>query len=210
MVAATLLIAVLGLVWGGTAAAGEVRLACPPVEASDYFFPAAVLDVARSDLDAFVRGWYSKHLRVMGEQSLSCGPTSDAETYRFVWLRTFHRPIAVRVSRVSGGGRLVAIELTGHGGYAPGGVANRVEKSVSEADWLTLTAALSATIFWNLPTRPAVAILGADGSQWIIEGRRASEYHVVDRWTPRTGPYREAGLSFLRLAGISVPADDLY
>lgn len=146
----------------------------------------------------------------MGEPSVSCGPTDATETYRFLWLRTFHRPIAVRVSRYSNGIRLVAAELTGAGGYNPGGIAARTEKALSEADWGLLAASLSTTTFWSMTTRPAKPTLGGDGSQWIIEGRRGAEYHIVDRWTPRDGPFRDAGLSFLKLAGISVPERDLY
>jgi hypothetical protein len=202
--------AILTMVLAGSASGDGVRPGCPPVEASEYFFPAGVLEPSRSDLDVFVRASYSKHLRVMGEPSLSCGPTAGGDTYRFVWLRTFHRPIAVRVNHDSNGTRLVAVELTGLGGYDPGSIAARVEKSLSETDWRLLTAALSNTSFWSMPTRPAKPTLGADGSQWIMEGRRGGEYHIVDRWTPREGLYRDAGLSFLKLAGISIPGGDIY
>jgi hypothetical protein len=72
-------------------------------------------------------------------------------------------------------------------------------------------AALSKTSFWNMPTRPSKTSLGLDGSQWIVEGRSGSgKYHLVDRWTPRQGAYRDAGLVFLTLAGISVDRKDLY
>src|SRR5262249_42526043 len=162
----------------------------------------------------------SNHLRVMGEPPISCGLTDATETYRFLWLRAFHRPIAVRVSRGPNGIRLVAAELTGAGGYNPGGIAARTEKSLSGADWGLLSASLSKASFWNMPTHQAEATFGvdgsqwimvrADGSQWIIEGRRGGEYHIVDRWTPRDSPYREVGLKFLKLAGISVPERDLY
>lgn len=47
--------------------------------------------------DDFVRGWYSSHLRSMAEPSLSCGAIEDS--YRFVWLRSFHSPVAVRMYR---------------------------------------------------------------------------------------------------------------
>jgi hypothetical protein len=130
---------------------------------------------------------------------------------RFTWLRTFHRPFAVRIVRDAVGARLVAVELTGAGGYDPGSVAKRTEKRISDGDWRLLSAALSKTSFWSMPTQSSEPAVGLDGSQWIVEGRRGSgEYHIVDRWTPREGAYRDAGLAFLALAGISVKGNDLY
>jgi len=146
----------------------------------------------------------------MGEPSISCGPITEGETYRFVWLRTFHRSIAVRISRSGGGARLLMIELTGSGGYDPGAVARRVESTLSDGDWQALMAGLGQIRFWEMPTQLTSLELGLDGAQWIIEGRRGSEYHVVDRWSPREGPYREAALSFLKLAGVPFAGKDLY
>jgi hypothetical protein len=206
-----LLLALLSASWAGPAWAYNVRPACPPAATTEYFVPPGILEPDRPDIDAFTRAWYSKQLRVMGEPSLSCGQMVDAEIYRFTWLRTFHRPFAVRIIRDSAGVRLVATELTGAGGYDPGTVATRKEKGISDADWQVLSAALSKTSFWSMPTRPPTPTLGLDGSQWIVEGRRSSrQYHIVDRWTPRPGAYRDAGLVFLTLAGISVEGSDLY
>jgi len=204
------LLAVLSLVpsvlFPPPAVASQVRPACPDVMQSDYFWPGPP-DAA---FDAHVRQWYAPHLRVMGEPSLSCGATSEAEVYRFLWLRTFHRPIAVRVARDAQGARLVAVELSGAGGYAPGAIVSKVEKSLGAADWQTLMTALAGIDFWRMPTLPLQDPSGLDGAQWIVEGRRGSDYHVVDRWTPREGAYRDAGLAFLKLAGIDVPAAELY
>jgi hypothetical protein len=194
-----------GLAWGYS-----VRPACPRVETNEYFVPPRILEPDRPDGDASVRAWYSKHLRVMGEPSLSCGQTTDAEIYRFTWLRTFDRPIAVRITRDSAGVRLVAVELTGAGGYDPGTVATVTDKRMSDGDWQVLSAALAKTRFWSMPTRPSTPTLGLDGSQWIVEGRRGRDkYHIVDRWSPRKGAYRDAGLVFLTLAGISVEGNGL-
>ena len=206
-----LLLTVLGISLAGQVLAYSVRPACPSAETTEYFVPAGVLEPDRPDSDAFVRAWYSKHLRVMGEPSLSCGQTAEAESYRFTWLRTFNRPVSVRIVRDAVGVRLVAVELTGAGGYDPGTIATRTEKRISGVDWQVLSAALSKASFWRMPTRPTEPTVGLDGSQWIVEGRRGrGEYHIVDRWTPRRGGYRDAGLTFLTLAGISATGDDLY
>jgi hypothetical protein len=61
-----------------------------------------------------------------------------------------------------------------------------------------------------MPTQPSRRDLGLDGAQWVIEGRRVDAYHVVDRWSPRGGPYRDAGLAFLQLAGLSATGKEVY
>ena len=193
---------ILGVALIGAVEAYEVRSSCPVVDTDDFFFPPRVLEAERA--------WYSKHLKAMGEPSLSCGVGSGTEVYRFVWLRTFGRPIAVRVSRSDRAATLVAVELTGAGGYEPGSISKRIAKKVAATEWDKLAAALGGVDFWRMPTKPSPPDDGLDGAQWIIEGRRNSTYHVVDRWSPRGGPYRDAGLVFLKLAGVSVPDQDLY
>jgi hypothetical protein len=192
---------VLGTVYPGGARAYEARPHCPGPATAERFFPARVLEPDRPDLDEFRRRWYAKHLSAMDEPSLSCGATTEAETYRFVWLRTFDRPVAVRVSRVGRDARLTAVESTGAGGYAPGTAAKRVSRTLSPPEWQALEAALRRADFWTTPTAPHAGEQGLDGAQWIIEARRGPAYHVVDRWSPPEGPYRELGLMFLRLAG---------
>jgi len=207
-----LVVAILGMSIAGGASGYAIRQACTAAESAEYFIPRGIVSPDRPDRDVFVREWYSKHLRVMGEPSLSCGPTSAVETYRLLWLRTFHRPVAVRVSRDGRDSRLGVVELTGAGGYEPGRIAARSERVLSEADWKDLSAALSKLSFWSMPTQaPKSASVGLDGAQWILEGRRGlADYHIVDRWSPWEGAYRDVGLMFISLAGISVDGKDLY
>ncbi len=47
-----------------------------------------------------------------------------------------------------------------------------------------------------------------DGSQWVLEGVRDGRYHVVDRWSPESGLYRETCLILLRFSEIGV--DNIY
>lgn len=198
------------MVGAASARAGDARSACPSSTTDAFFFPPAMLDSDRGDLDDLRRHWYSKHLRTMGEPSLSCGAVAESETYRFTWLRTFDRPIAVRVSSSESAVHLVAIELSGAGGYDPGGVAKRIERSLSSADWKALVAVLGKIDFWTMPTNPTPFEVGLDGARWILEGRRRTEYHVVDRFSAREGAYRDAGLTFLNLAGLLVSGEKLY
>lgn len=202
------LIALLVLCHGPSAGwADGLRPVCPPAAAEDFFYPASVLEPSRPDLDEFVRGWYSAQLAAMREPSLSCNPGQDV--YRFLWLRTFQHPIAVRITRSRQTAQLDFVELSGRGGYEPGTVLRRVEKQIPVASLKRLDEALARADFWALPVNSPNDV-GFDGSRWVIEGRRANTYHVVDRFTPRDGPFKALGLLFLQLAGIDVPAAEIY
>ncbi len=184
-----------------------VRSTCPPQAHDNYFFPAssdpsALLAVS---LHQFHRRWYSQHLHAMHEPSLSCVPSSDEETYRFLWLRTFHHPIAVRVARSKEGIQLSAVELSGAGGYEPSSILKQIHKSLSSDQWQELTDTIRAVRYWLQPSVETGGI-GLDGSQWIIEARRGQIYHVVDRWLG--GMNYDLGLLFLELADLK--PDKIY
>ena len=44
--------------------------------------------------------------------------------------------------------------------------------------------------------------VGLDGSQWILEGVRGGEYHVVDRWSPKDNSYSQLCKYLLRLGKV--------
>jgi hypothetical protein len=61
------------------------------------YFPQGVLE-DNAQVDSFLSGWYSKHLKALEEPFLFLeSERSSAESYRFVWLRTFHHPVILRV-----------------------------------------------------------------------------------------------------------------
>lgn len=178
---------------------------CPDAPEVRYF-PVGRLwphkkDAGLPDADLFVRQWYSKHLTVMEEPALSCGALEDIETYRFLWLRTLHNPIAVRVFQRGDDYGLEAVILNGAGGYEPGHVSRRIKKGLSRDQWRTLIARLEEVQLWQLPTHEDKNV-GLDGAQWIVEGRRDGRYHVVDRWSGTNG-LKSVGKLFLDLAGLN-------
>ena len=97
-----------------------VRPECPSLDAEDYYFPKGALDPSRSKVDGITRDWYSKYLRAMMEPSLSCGQGPDGFAYRFLWLRSSHHPIAVRVEKDGSSVTLNAVELDGTGEQCAG------------------------------------------------------------------------------------------
>lgn len=86
----------------------------------------------------------------------------------------------------------------------------------------TLRQAVAAVGYWDLPTPEPPDPPGdvrfdgaqwivegsrvrADGDQWIVEGVRGGRYHVVDRWSPEPGAYRDLALLLQALGGVKVP-----
>ena len=157
--------------------------------------------------------WYGKHLRAAGEAPLC--PGASAEQYRFLWLRSFHRPVVVRIEvSAAGSAMLVAKELDGAGGYEPGRVARDTSFALAPERWAEMRRLLDDG-FWRMPTAPADTVFGLDGAQWVLEGTATGQYHVVDRWTPEhspgAAPYRAACLALLRVSGfLPTSSEDVY
>jgi hypothetical protein len=145
----------------------------------------------------------------MEEPSLSCGPLQETEAYRFLWLRTFHNPIAVRVFRRGQDHRLEAVVLDGSGGYEPGKVSRRITKELSRDQWQIVIARLKEVQLWQMPTR-SDNFGGKDGAQWIVEARRDGRYHVVDRWSGTDQGLKSVGKLFLEFAGLLRDVGPVY
>ncbi len=169
------------------------------------YFPEGVFS-PRAQSDRFASGWYSKHLAAMGELSLNC-PTRFP-VYRFLWLRTFHHPIAIRVEYRAGETVVFATELDGAGGYEPGKLLRRVERRLSKKEVSTITARLAAETVWAPPDEDHS--FGADGAQWIVEARDGSRYRLHEMWSPTDGRVHRMGLAFLALTGWNIPAKQMY
>ena len=59
---------------------------------------------------------------------------------------------------------------------------------------------LNSCNFWNLNANGES--FGLDGARWIIEGTKKGRYHIVDRWPPEGGKYRETALFLVKLANL--------
>jgi hypothetical protein len=144
----------------------------------------------------------------MGEQELVPG----AESYRFLYLRTFHASIGVRVQRIGERWLLSSRLLDGPGGDEPGRVVRRSDRELSPEEAQALQRRLGGAHFWGTPWEDQ-ADTGVDGAQWILEGRHGSEYRLLDIWSPQGTHYqrfREACLYLLDLAGLRPTEDLIY
>jgi enterochelin esterase family protein len=173
-------------------------------DAKKYYFPVGSLDPF-SHLDEFRREWYSRHLYGMQEPSLSQDKAKADVVYRFVWLRSFHHPISVRVEKTGSSIDLYAVELDGAGGYDPGRILRKTQKVLPVADFEKLADRLGKPEFWQRKAREN----GLDGAEWILETTQNGRYQVAVEWSPKSGEFRDVCLVFLELAGL-LPMDRVY
>lgn len=178
------------------------RATCIDRDSLAHFFPAGSLfpGEGSAKLDELFSSWYSRVLTTMAEPSLSCGRV-DIETYRFLMIPTWGPPAAVRIAFGVRGALLTARLLSGLGGYDVGHLERSAQRVLFWAEREALLRAIERADFWRMRVRDPER-LGVDGSQWILEGRSASRYHVVDRWSPHSGEFHELGTLFARLGGV--------
>ncbi|HET6557031.1 MAG TPA: hypothetical protein VFG54_06920 [Prolixibacteraceae bacterium] len=160
------------------------------------------------DLALFVNRWYSSHLKAMNEPIMYKDYWVD-NSFRFTWLRTFHNPIAIRIDKDKEQILLTWKECDGAGGYEPGKIIVDKQKKLSENEWKEFQRMISKIDFWEMPTT-LDEIPGSDGSQWILEGIKEGEYHVVDRWTPRGSEYAKCCGFLLNLTDIKINEKEKY
>jgi len=176
----------------------------------DSYFPNGVLsDYDR--VDSFKARWYSDQLRALEEPSLlEKAKNPSLQSYRFVWLRTFHHPVAVRLDITSDGtGKLTVKIANGAGGYKPGILIENTSPPVTPEQTEKFLEQVKDAGFWELSSYEKTS--GCDGAEWIIEGVKDGTYHVVNRWTPGKGPVRELGIRLaLDLAHLKIPKGELY
>ncbi len=185
--------------------AAPAQVSRPPIK----YFPDSSVDLRR---DHFKRDWYSAQLNALQEPSLyEMVKISNSESYRFLWLRTFHHPVAVRVDVKPDGTGILTVKITtGAGGYRPGTISENRSQLLSKEQISTLLAMVGDVQFWKAPN-PVNDQRGTDGSQWIIEGLKNGRYHVVDRWSPTSGVARQLGsLMAFDLAKLKIPKDEIY
>ncbi|MDH5680069.1 MAG: hypothetical protein OEZ36_00660 [Spirochaetota bacterium] len=155
-----------------------------------------------SDRDKSDNYWYSSFLSKMNEPVLyKIKLLENSEVFRFLWFRSFNRPVAIRVSKSDQSITLIAKVLSGAGAYRTRKLINTVIKTLKEKDWRDIQALVKASKFWSM--RTVTYEIGFDGAHWILEGRNPKEYHVVMRWSPRDKHFAKLCLHLLKLSGLN-------
>lgn len=175
------------------------------------YFPLRTFADEWENSDSFHNDWYGKHLSAMKQESLLDTSDENKEVYRFLWLRTFDHPVFVRAERDGYSFKMVSRELDGAGGYEPGKILRTDTRLLERNEWCELVRILDETRYWQMSSHQRDDS-GNDGAQWILEGVKNNRYHIVDRWSPNAGKYREACVFLLQLSGRDVASlkNDLY
>ena len=158
--------------------------------------------------DNFNEEWYGGQLKALRERPLCCVQLSAARVVRFLWLRSFHHPVVIRLNELPDGRWRMTVKIgSGAGGYAPRRQL-RESQHICRADEVATVLALfdPKSPFWSMPSDEPVSTDGAieevhvDGAQWIVEARDNTRYHWVDRFSPESGPIREFGMHLMTLS----------
>jgi len=175
-----------------------------------------------ADMDRSMDQWYSQFLAQFQERPIK-EYDSHNRVYRFLWLRSFHHPICIRVffNHSGDGGVISAKELDGGDVYgAPIGQKIKDQQwSLSGPQAKALQKQIEAAGFWTLPvydngTAPLHAIRKTgqgfpvcfDGAQWVLEGWQNGKYHMARRWSPADGPVRNLGVTLLKCVDLYPPS----
>jgi hypothetical protein len=186
-----------------------IRSDDPPDENPQYF-PTGVFSEF-PDLSDFTARWYAKHLRAMAEPSLfKAAKDKKLVAYRFLWLRTFHHPISIRLNiRPTDTAYLTTIVTSGGGGYAPGIISSNDVIEISPEQLNQFSSQLDQAQFWSMQASEKTRN-GFDGAEWILEGVKDGNYHIVSRWSPKSGSYRELCLGLVKLSNLALKPKEIY
>jgi hypothetical protein len=174
-------------------------LVCPAIAGETDYFPHGIL-AEKPQMSEFREQWYAKELKVLKEPSLwELSKTQQkAETYRFLWLRSFHPAISIRIDVNDDGSATVTIKSNNNKGRGKPEklVKTKIRRLTDEQTQLFLDR-VSDWGFWAQPTIEKTDVMGADGARWILEGVKSRKYLILDRWSPTAGPVRDLGTYML-------------
>jgi len=176
------------------------------------YFPDLAFDENPQQNEQVAQG-YTQFLKALQEPSLLDEAKTGTEAYRFLWLRSFHNPIAVRLNMNKDGTSLLTVKVTsGRGGYEPGKLTKTTARELSTRETEWFLSRVQELGYWDLPTRePKNDVIGLDGAMWVLEAVKGGKYKVVDRWSPEKGPVRVLGLMMLiDMAKLKLLYQDVY
>jgi hypothetical protein len=185
-------------------------LSCCASAASDQYFPEGIFSENAADDKAW-SDRFSRQLVALDEPPLRVAAGSPFQSYRFLWQRSFHPALAVRLDVQQDGTGIVVTKMsrTVKGSKRAGVETTRRVLAKQETDGFLRQIHDSG--FWKMSTRLNPIDVGPDGAQWLLEGFKGHNYHAVLRWSPKDGSVRTLGLKLaIDLGGLRIPGDQIY
>jgi hypothetical protein len=150
--------------------------------------------------------WDTTVRRSFKEESLEKLPKTVIESYRFIWIPSFHNAIAVRAWRTENRHFLVAKRLDTKGSEV-GRVSFENTRSLTEAQWHRVINLLEQTSFWNLPTVDIEDEPSEDSNYYVFEGNKDNRFHEVHR-TNKIDEIRRLGAYMIELSELKTNYKD--
>ena len=152
----------------------------PALAADPVYYPKGAKGSVSEFAWKLKEKWYRKNLKTMKEPSIyEQRSDKKVEVFRFLWLRSFDKPIAIRIEKSKLKAKLRVVRLSGAGGYDPGRLEYDKTIAITSEQWGRFLKLLAKASFWDTPTDERPDPQGLDGSQWILEGLTKGKYHVV-------------------------------
>ncbi len=184
--------------------------------------------------DTFRVRWFSRDLWRLQEPviyNVPLGP--DDEMYRFTWLRSFERPMAVRLSKRGKEylltWRVASVYVPGNKGqtsgakrhmtrkervirsrYGNGALQQEGSRYVSRHVWLHFKNMVNRCGFDTMVNRNLGELVMNDGAEWILENRQPNHYHVLAKQSFGLYDFEQCCLYLLRHAHISLRYEKIY
>ncbi len=179
-----------------------------PLSKSKYL-PASVFKSQYIHDENEVDNGMFSYMQVLKEPSILTGTESEEEVYRFVWIRSFHNPVSIRLQKSLTKVSLIVKESAKRIDDEPTKLIADKSKDVSILQWMKFKSLLEKECFWTIEYNyKEMAII--DGAAWQLEGKRENRYHIVRKASPTKGKFREACLYLLELSDLKITEDDIY
>ncbi len=128
-----------------------------------------------------ITNWYSEILKGMNEPVLYTITDKKIEIYRFTLIPSFRQIMSIRVYQSGEKSFFMVKEF--------GVERDNIKRQLHKKEWQNILTHVKTSSFWSLKSN--IDDAGNDGARFIIEGVKNGKYHVVDRWMPDKGNYRE-------------------
>ncbi len=169
-------------------------------------------------IDTFLIQWFSYELYKMKEPVLF-NYSLGKEIYRFTWLRSFHRPVVIKIEKdennifISSKMLQWQVNLPFFKSYDEHGneilydnsIPFEVNKTmiIRKTSFNSFIYLLDQLKITSVPYRPySPCMIGCDGSEWIFEIQNNSGYYCITRWSPKKGtPLRRIGELLIQMGG---------
>ena len=155
------------------------------------YFPTSALDPG--DKDEFLTRAFASGLEEMQEPKIY---NSSTEAIRFIWHRSFHLPVCVRLYKVAEKEWCLCSKMINMTGDDKFFFEENRDVSVSPRFAADCIAILDGVGFWSAAADEGG---GIDGAFWVFEAQIQGKYHVLQRHSPESGtPFYKLGIKLLK------------